>query len=147
MEPSAFTQKKSLTKLRRHLIIIGGLCNFGFMTRIQPQISNDATASLRVAEFFTYLISECGYLEPRLIGPDRYACLLPLMFTHAIITGAVGQRSTYDDRWCYDSRDSARAALDAWSGQGEPDGWHRHPFTGRRRRYAQGSVDAEWVNP
>jgi hypothetical protein len=35
--------------------------------------------------------------------------------------------------WCYPDYASALAALDAWDGEGEPLGWHRHPDTGRRR--------------
>jgi len=35
--------------------------------------------------------------------------------------------------WQYQSRDAALVALAAWDGEGEPEGWYRHPATGRRR--------------
>lgn len=62
--------------------------------------------------------------------------VVPLMFTAAIITGPVGALG-YDDRWCYvDPLAALRAARrwgGPWGGVAEPDGWHRHPNTGRRR--------------
>lgn len=36
--------------------------------------------------------------------------------------------------FCYASPARAREAAEVWSGEGDPlDGWHRDPFTGRRR--------------
>ena len=52
----------------------------------------------------------------------------------------------YEDRWCYDEFAEAAGALEDWRAQGfagEPEGWHRHPQTGRRRA-EDGSV---YLNP
>ena len=39
----------------------------------------------------------------------------------------------FEDRWCYHSYDAAKAALDAWDGEGKPTGWHRDPASGLKR--------------
>ena len=66
------------------------------------------------------------------IGGGMYAAILPLLYTTAIVKGYWGLM-TYEDRWCYSNLEKAMTAFDAWSGKGEPDGWHRHPTSGRRR--------------
>jgi hypothetical protein len=93
--------------------------------------------------FLDTLQRENGYQSAKPIGNGRYACVMPLAFTAAIITGRMGERDFYDDRWCYHTMEAAKAALDAWDGVGEPAGWHRHPATGRRRK--DGNPDAEMV--
>ena len=55
------------------------------------------------------------------------------MFTTAIAVALDGDLHSVADRWCYHTPSSAKSALDAWTGEGEPDGWHRHPMSGRRR--------------
>jgi hypothetical protein len=84
-----------------------------------------------------------NYIEPRIINDRTYAAIMPLIYTHAIITGRIGDDACYDDRWCYHGREAAIAALRAWDGTGEPDGWHRHPGTGRRRD----SAEVEYFSP
>jgi len=42
-------------------------------------------------------------------------------------------RLSYTDVYCYLTPARALEAMRAWNGEGEPDGWHRHPQTGRRR--------------
>lgn len=61
------------------------------------------------------------------------AGVIELMFTYAIVSGLSG--FGYEDRWCYHSQDAAEKALTEWDGEygTEPEGWHRHPSTGRRR--------------
>jgi hypothetical protein len=83
--------------------------------------------------FLDYLVKENGYLDPKDLGDGRYACVAPFIFTHAIIVGRMGNVASYDDRWCYANYRLAKAALDTWDGVGEPEGWHRHPASGRRR--------------
>lgn len=85
-----------------------------------------------------------SYLNPKplLARAGCYACIVRFAFTHAIITGRFGDDDSYDDRWCYHDYATAKAALDAWDGEGEPNGWHRHPATGRRR-----DGEREWINP
>lgn len=96
--------------------------------------------------FLQWLRDDCGYLSPRPLPNDRYAVILPLMFTHAIIAGRIGDRSGYDDRWCYENRAAAEVALAAWDGTGEPAGWHRHPASGRRH-YVRDGVEVFEVAP
>lgn len=90
--------------------------------------------------FLHYLKTECGYHSLRPLGDGRWAGLFEFMFTWAIITGRMGEQNTYEDRWCYHTRALAEAALESWDGTGEPDGWHRHPATDRRREIEHGRV-------
>jgi hypothetical protein len=85
-------------------------------------------------EFFSWLHTDGGNCaEHKIIGDGIYAAIKPLMFHWTLIVGQIGDRATYADRWCYANREAAEAALRTWDGDGEPDGWHRHPNTGRRR--------------
>lgn len=96
---------------------------------------------------FMQWLLDSGYVAPKPLmdRPGHYAAILRLIYTHAIITGPVGDTTMYADRWCYETEGDARKALDAWNGAGEPEGWHRHPSTGRRRPGAD-SMD-EYINP
>jgi hypothetical protein len=94
--------------------------------------------------YMQWLKAECGYIAPRPLGDGRYICVMPLLFTAAIIVGRIGEIS-YDNRWCYHSIDAASLAMEAWDGSGEPEGWHRHPSTGRRR--VDGDVSREYIAP
>ena len=85
------------------------------------------------AEFLMWLKNDCGYLLPTPMEGGRYMAIRPFLFTHAIVTGKMGDRTSYDDRWCYHSLEAALVAFHNWDGTGEPAGWHRHPGTGRRR--------------
>jgi hypothetical protein len=79
-------------------------------------------------------------------APDgRRIAVIPLMYTAAVIIGRPHQATWYDDRWCYTSATAALAAAQAWDGTGEPDGWHRHPPTGRRR--PDGDPSKEHIHP
>lgn len=91
--------------------------------------------------FLGWLIQACGYLDPRPIGRGRYAAIMPLAYTCAIITGRIGDMTGFEDRWCYHDYVSARMAFDAWDGIGEPEDWHRHPGSGRRRCEGPGEFD------
>lgn len=87
-------------------------------------------------EYATYL-EENGYKLPREIGNGKWAALFKYMFTWAIIVGDAEDKATIADRWCYHDLISAVKGLEEfdWSTYPaqEPAGWHRHPFTGRRR--------------
>jgi len=48
----------------------------------------------------------------------------------------------YAERYCYQSLEGALIALIQWNGSGDPEGWHRHPKTGRRRNLETGE---EWI--
>lgn len=112
-----------------------------------PRDNAPTEHDLAIAACFTHLVGTCGYLAPRMIDEMRYACVMPLLFTHAIIVGRINDFVGYEDRWCFHSRDAALDALDAWDGEGEPEGWHRHPASGRRRKVIEGTPLEEWVNP
>ena len=81
---------------------------------------------------FEPFLGRVGYLHPRRITGGRYAAIAPMIYTHAIITGRIGDYWPTDDLWCYRDLATAKAALDAWDGTGEPEGWHRHPMSGHR---------------
>jgi hypothetical protein len=49
----------------------------------------------------------------------------------------------YEDRYCYETLEGAMTALVDWDGNGDPEGWHRHVGTGRRRDPKTGK---EWVS-
>lgn len=50
---------------------------------------------------------------------------------------AIGERGClfHDDTWYYRAteEDAAWRAVLGWDGDGEPEGWYRHPHSGRRR--------------
>jgi hypothetical protein len=71
------------------------------------------------------------YCDPKLLVNGDYAVLNRFAFTWAILSGI--NAWGYEDRWCFSTYEEAKSALDAWDGTGEPEGWHRHPKTGRRR--------------
>jgi hypothetical protein len=80
-------------------------------------------------------------------APDgRRVWVTPMMFTAAIIIGPPDAWE-YDDRWCYATSALAVARAKAWSAEPgtEPDGWHRHPATGRRR--PDGEPAREYLMP
>jgi hypothetical protein len=102
-----------------------------------------------IANFFTYLTEKCGYIDVRQLDDTQYSAIMPLLFTHAIIVGRIGDYSGYEDRWCYGGLSKAQAAHNAWDGTGEPEGWHRHPATGRRREIDEETslLLGEYINP
>lgn len=86
-----------------------------------------------------------GPILVRRLDERRYVGIMPLMFTHAIIWGYVTDPDGYEDRWCYHNAEAAITAASVWDGTGDPDGWHRHPRTGRRR--PDGDPTKEYVAP
>jgi hypothetical protein len=96
-------------------------------------------------DFLVWLREDCGVIEPRYLPGGRWCGVQPLMFTHAIVAGRLGDVHGYDLRWCYHTRDAALAALAAWDGTGGPAGWHRDPITHRRRE--GGNPDLEIFAP
>lgn len=99
----------------------------------------------RIATLLHELETKCAIIEPRDLGDGRWAGVVGFIFTHAVVTGRLGNLDSYDDRWCYEDRAAALEALHAWDGSGEPEGWHRHPLTGRRRE--QGDAALESIAP
>ena len=52
----------------------------------------------------------------------------------------------YEDCYCFDSMDEATKSMNEYIPESgiEPQGWKRHPFSGRRR--PNGDASKEWVN-
>jgi hypothetical protein len=76
----------------------------------------------------------------------RDACLAGFIFTVAILADLT--EWGHGERWCYSTFDKALAALLEWKErglEGEPEGWHRHPDTGRRR--PDGDKAREYIDP
>lgn len=74
---------------------------------------------------------------------DSLCAINKLAFTYAIISEIT--YSGYGDRWCYSSYEKAKQALDNWGAEdAEPQGWHRHPATGRRR--PDGDETKQYIN-
>lgn len=99
-----------------------------------------------MSDFLNWLKSDCGYDMVRAIPGDRYVAIVPGLFEHSIIIGAIDDRVGCTDRWCYDTPNGAAAALNAWERAdyaGEPVGWRSHPLSGRQR--TQASWDREVI--
>jgi len=90
-----------------------------------------------------------GYVAPVIMGehrPGEWAACYGFIYTCAIVTGRVNDRTGYDQRWCYSTPNDALVALVRWavnSFEGEPEGWHRHPASGRRR--PDGDAEQEYI--
>lgn len=81
--------------------------------------------------------------------PDglNYWAVKQLLFHWTLVTGAIGDEEGYNDRYCYQTDVLAINALRELSERnwiGEPEGWHRHPKTGRRR--PDGDASREYVS-
>jgi hypothetical protein len=87
--------------------------------------------------------NECQH--PKILVDGRYAALQQFIYTCAILAfDDLNIDFGPSDRWCYENKDAALKALEAWDGTGEPQGWHRHPTTGRRRK--NGDPATEYVS-
>jgi hypothetical protein len=88
------------------------------------------------------------YLAGPKVFPDgRAAWVVPTIFGARIVISPDLFSLTIVDFWCYNdfgtlllSRAKAMAALSAWDGTGDPDGWTRH-FASGRRRPADGTLE------
>lgn len=106
-------------------------------------MSTIESPTLADLSFLTYLKEE-GYMAVRPFPGRKWAAVKDFMYTHAIIVGRMGDWTGYDDRWCYSSAPKAMLALEAWNGEGEPTGWHRHPDSGRRRTDGDPATERVW---
>jgi hypothetical protein len=93
--------------------------------------------------------NENNYLAYREYHGGKWVALNHLMFTTAIVGGYIDTlECSVDERWCYHKQIDAVMALVAWEELGfvgEPKGWHRHPYTGRRR--PNGEPSLEYIDP
>lgn len=102
-----------------------------------------------VKEYFSDFDEFCkssGYVNVKRLEDGRCVGIMPLLYTHAIIE--FRDDITIMDRWCYHSLGDAVVAMLNWGAfdfVGEPDGWHRHPSSGRRRE--NGDPSKEIISP
>lgn len=92
---------------------------------------------LRRAQLMGWVARHEGadYLHVRPLGDGRAVFLMPMAFGNLRV--AIGWQGApgFDDGWCYQApqQDAAWKAAIGWDGEDEPEGWYRHPDTGRRR--------------
>lgn len=89
-----------------------------------------STAEREAIEQFILRMGEGSYSYVKHFADGQVAWLARFAFTTAILYGL--EPCGHRDRWCYQTMADARRALDEWNGEGEPQGWHRHPDSGRR---------------
>lgn len=75
--------------------------------------------------------------------PDgRKLWLYTMLYTWRLVIGRADDNLGYDDAWCYDDFLVALRQFENWDpldpATPEPEGWIRHPRSGRRRRYVKG---------
>jgi hypothetical protein len=110
----------------------------GSATLSEPTIEEVVALAHRVCE-------ENNYRSPKVFSTRSFAVICRFLSTDAILLISVDRAMLgYEDRWCY-APGTADRALAAWNGAGEPEGWHRHPTTGRRR--PNGDASLEYINP
>ena len=82
-----------------------------------------------------------AYAALKILPDGRLCGVLPLLFhwTMHVDIDPIG----YNDRYCYATRQLALDALEKWDGTADPQNWHRHPNTGRRKDLETGR---EWVS-
>jgi hypothetical protein len=84
-----------------------------------------------------------GYERPfKVLGDGRIAAIMHIDgFTEALVVGIHpwGHDHTY-----YYRHGKAAQALAVWNGEHDPDGWIRHPQTGRRRPDGDASKEYVW---
>lgn len=90
-------------------------------------------------ESFGFLGRGAGFLYVRQLPDGRVIYLAPLLTGTRLGISVDGEVQEYYDVWDY-PRDEELCPYDAdwraalgWDGNGEPEGWYRHVFSGRRR--------------
>lgn len=95
-------------------------------------------------QFMEWLAQECGYIAPMQMSQGKWVGLRKKMFTWSIDRGQMFDMNGVEDCWCYHSLAEAVHYYLPWQGAGavgEPEGWHRHPGTGRRVAGPEGAID------
>jgi hypothetical protein len=99
------------------------------------------------AQLCEQLQAEQGYYAVVPVGLEEYAAVHRFMYTWGLLRGLLWLPEGYEDRWCYATLHGAVAGLAEWRSRefrDEPQGWHRHPATGRRR--PEGDATREYIN-
>ncbi len=82
-----------------------------------------------------------------LMPNGEYAAVHQLMFHGTLVRGTLFTPEFWEERWCYVNVPAAISALLRWAAEdweGEPEGWHRHPTSGRRR--TDGDPATEYIS-
>lgn len=82
------------------------------------------------------------YLHKRELGDGRTLYLDAMLPGHLSLCLAHDKWSL--ERWCYHDHDAAWRAVLGWNGKGDPEGWYRHPLSGRRRH--DSDPEREYIN-
>jgi len=85
--------------------------------------------------FREFLVSN-GYATVIFTPNGRWVGILRLLYHWTMHSGVVGDRTGHDRRYCYRTYEMALSALAEWTlreFEGEPEGWHKDPFSGRIR--------------
>ncbi|MEX3929785.1 hypothetical protein AB4Y36_38240 [Paraburkholderia sp. BR10936] len=86
-----------------------------------------------------------GYARPIKRLPDGRICAIMPMASIDVLAIDINPWGHNDCYYYLHACDAAAKALDAWDGQHEPEGWFRHPPSGRRRR--NGDPAQEYYQP
>lgn len=81
------------------------------------------------------------------LGDGRGVWVYPMLYTFRMVVGPIGCGG-YDNYWCYKNFKSVVTAYSEWEPlkEPEPQGWVRHPPSGRRR-FPDGDPATEEVRP
>lgn len=75
-----------------------------------------------------------GATAYRELGDGRALWVYRMNYTYKLVIGHIGSPA-FDNSWCYKDLTTCLMNYVAWNPleQAEPEGWVRHPHTGRRR--------------
>lgn len=85
------------------------------------------------------------YLYARRLGDGRNLVLIRWRAGGVQLSTGYGN-GVFDDTWIYDveQADAGWRAAIGWDGEGEPEGWYRHPQSGRRRPDGDPAKEFVW---
>lgn len=109
------------------------------MNEIKQFTGMEPADFFKLPDWLQEVVIRDHYRDIKTLPDGEYAGIYKFIYTWSIIYDF--NQYGYEDRWCYHTYEEAKKALDEWNGEGEPQGWHRHPRSGRRRD-ANGN---EWV--
>ncbi|MEX3859678.1 hypothetical protein AB3X94_37445 [Paraburkholderia sp. BR10923] len=89
-------------------------------------------------------LERIGYVRPfKTLADGRICAIMPMAAIDVLCVdiNAWG----HNDCYYYNANAGAASALEKWDGKGEPEGWFRHPPSGRRR--TNGDPTREYFQP
>ena len=97
---------------------------------VPPDMLERDMAGVPMTDEELAIVGEGHWTDLKTFPDGRHACVARFIYTAAILDSVT--RMGYENRWCYHCAADARRALAEWDGTGEPQGWFRHPGSGRR---------------